>query len=70
MVETEKKIQVIHCQHKTDGRTCQNIICVREGDVVTVKRHGREIKAIATDFFPIIIVCERCGSPTRIFCEK
>ena len=70
MVEAQKKIQVIHCQHQKDGRTCQNVICVREGDVVTVRRHGREVKALVTDFSPIIIVCEHCGAPTRIFCEK
>lgn len=67
MVEENKLVQVVKCQHKEEGKTCNNIICVREGDVVTVKRHGREIKACVTEFFPVIIVCERCGGVTRIF---
>ena len=67
MIETEKKVQVVRCQHQIEKKSCNNIICVREGDIVTVKRHGREIKACVTDFFPVIIVCERCGGVTRIF---
>ena len=67
MVETVKRTQIVRCQHQKDGKTCNNIICVRDGDVVSVRRHGREIKACITDFFPVIIVCERCGEATRIF---
>ena len=67
MVETKRNGQVVRCQHQENGKTCNNIICVREGDLVTVRRHGREIQACITDFFPVIIVCERCGEVTRLF---
>jgi len=59
--------QVIRCQHKKDEKVCNNVICVREGDEVTVRRHGREIKTCVTGIYPVIIVCERCGGATRIF---
>lgn len=60
--------QVLRCTHnKTDGKPCNNVLCVRKGDVVTVRKQGREIQACITDFFPIIIVCEDCGEVTRIF---
>lgn len=67
MSEEKNTVQIVKCQHQKEGRICNNIICVREGDVVTVKRHGREVKACVTDFFPVIIVCERCEGVTRIF---
>ena len=67
MADAKKDVHVIKCQHYKEGKPCNNIICVREGNVVTVKRHGREVKACVTDFFPIIIVCERCEGVTRIF---
>lgn len=67
MTKEKSSVQIVKCQHQKEGKRCNNIICVREGDVVTVKRHGREVKACVTDFFPVIIVCERCGESTRIF---
>lgn len=67
MVEKKEMVQVIRCQHKNADRKCNNIICVREKNIVTVKRHGREVKACLTDSFPVTIVCERCGEITRIF---
>ena len=67
MLETALYPQVIRCQHKKDGKSCNNVICVKDGDVVTVKRHGREIRAFLIENHPLAIVCERCKSETKIF---
>lgn len=70
MEEKTEKTHVVKCKHNKDGKVCNNIICVRCGEVVTVRKQGREIKACITDFFPVIIACEDCGGVTKLFLEK
>jgi hypothetical protein len=59
--------EVVRCQHKKDGKVCNNVLCVRKKNVVTVRKQGREIQAFLTDLFPILIVCEDCKCVTKIF---
>lgn len=66
----DQKVEVIRCGHQRIGKKCNNVICTRKGCVITAKRHGREIKAAVVEFFPVEIVCERCGGITRITLEE
>ena len=70
MEEKVKEGISVRCQHEKNGKVCNNVICVRNGNIVTIRHRFREIQAITSDFFPIVIVCERCGGATRIFCEN
>lgn len=59
------RAKTIRCQNVRDGKVCNNIICVRDGDTLSFKRHGREISGVhITVDFPVKVKCERCGKAT------
>lgn len=63
----ESRVRVIRCQHKTEsGKLCNNVIGVCVDDVLTIRRHGREVTGIRVDRYAVIIRCEKCGKCTEI----
>lgn len=53
--------RVIRC------RKCGNVICVRRGNEITVRKHGRVVSGIVvTEQYPIHIGCEQCQHTNTI----
>lgn len=56
----------IRCKGTKDNRICNNPICMKNGNKLTIRRHNREIHITLFQGQSIDVVCEKCGHKTII----
>lgn len=61
-----EKISTIRCKGQKENKMCNNAICLKSGNKLTIKRHNRIIHISLSENQCVEIVCEKCGYKTVI----
>lgn len=66
MLNSTYQTTTIRCKGKKDNKPCDNPICIKNGNKLTIRRHNREIHITLFKGQSIEVVCEKCGHKTII----